>query len=96
MPTSRSTRTGQQSGPLCSQTFEAPKAKEEGLDRERGGSGELVKAASEPGITKGGQHRPSQAGLRDGCLLVVFRRRSTGNWLIYFPHFPPNPFQRVL
>lgn len=84
MPTSLSTRTVQQSGPVvCSLTFEAPKVKEEGLDRERGGRGELVKAASEPGVTMGGQHRASQAGLRDGCLLVVFRRSSTGNWLTF-------------
>lgn len=60
---------------MCSLTFEAPKVKEEGLDREGIGRRELVKAASKPGVTTGGQNSASQAGLRDGCLLVVFRRR---------------------
>lgn len=91
-PASRSTRTGQQSASL---TFEAPKSRRSWTGRGEG-RGELVKAASEPGATMGGQHRASQAGLWEGCLLVVFRRCSTGNWLIYFPHFPPNPFQSPL
>lgn len=69
VPASHSMRTGQ-----WPRLLKAPKVKKEGLGREGLGRRELVKAASKLGVTGQGQNSASQAGIRDGCLLVVFRR----------------------